>query len=115
MSPSKDSKIAKRQSARSSAVDLGEKPPKIPPFVSLHGGLPCFIRLPKPGKRCDLTGLSRSSLNDLILGPNPPVRSVVVARNGASRGIRLIPAMELINFLSDLMEQQSTGKGVSDE
>jgi len=72
--------------------------------------LPNFVRLPKTGKRCPWTGLTRSSLNDLILGPHAPVKSVVVARRGASRGIRLVHLGSLLGYLNDLMDQQTAGR-----
>jgi len=56
---------------------------------------PEWIRLPAPRGRCPFTGLSRSTLNELTIpGPandgKPPVRSVVLRKRGALRGIRLI-------------------------
>lgn len=68
---------------------------------------PEFIRLPKPGERCPLTGLTRGSLNDLILGSNPPVKSLVLKQDGASRGIRLIHRQSLIDWLYQLMGEQN--------
>lgn len=65
---------------------------------------PEFIRLPKPGKRCPFTGLTRSGLNNLILpcalnGHRPPVRSVCLRQRGAVRGTRLICYDSLISYL----------------
>lgn len=68
---------------------------------------PEFIRLPKPGERCPLTGLTRGSLNDLILGSNPPVKSLVLKQDGASRGIRLIHRQSLIDWLYQVMGEQN--------
>ena len=51
---------------------------------------PEFTRLPKAGTRCRLCGLSRATLNELILGARPKVRSVVLRKAGHIRGIRLI-------------------------
>jgi len=61
----------------------------------LLGGAPEFLRLPKPGTTCPFSGLSRSSLNELILpcaanNWKPPVRSFPLRKRGAQRGIRLI-------------------------
>lgn len=67
---------------------------------------PEFIRLPKSGERCPYTGMSRASLNELILGPGAPVHSVVLRREGASRGIRLIHLESLLNYLHQQMEEQ---------
>jgi hypothetical protein len=64
--------------------------------------LPEFVRLPKPGSRCHWTGLSRSALCELILPSRAPVRSVVLKRRGAKRGIRLIHLPSLIAYLHTL-------------
>lgn len=68
---------------------------------------PEFIRLPNPGQRCELTGLTRSSLNELVLPTErnaykPPVRSVSLRRRGSRRGIRLIVAQSLLDYLYSL-------------
>lgn len=46
-----------------------------------------------------MSGLSRSTLNALVLGPNPPVESVCLRRRGAAKGIRLIVAQSLRDYL----------------
>lgn len=61
--------------------------------------LPEFVRLPKAGSRCHWTGLSRSALCELILPARAPVKSVVLKRRGAKRGIRLIHLPSLIAYL----------------
>lgn len=68
---------------------------------------PEWLRLPAPGARCRFTGLSRSTLNELtIAGPAndglPPVKSVVLRKRGALRGIRLISYDSLMRYLADL-------------
>lgn len=68
---------------------------------------PEWLRLPAPGNRCPYTGLSRSTLNELtIAGPAnsgvPPVKSVVLRKRGAMRGIRLINYDSLMNYLAGL-------------
>jgi hypothetical protein len=68
---------------------------------------PEWLRLPAPGTRCRFTGLSRSTLNELtIAGPandgRPPVKSVVLRKRGALRGIRLISYDSLMSFLATL-------------
>ena len=65
---------------------------------------PEFIRLPKAGQRCPLTGLSRSAMNELVLasegnGFKPPVRSVSLRKPGNVRGIRLIVTKNLLSYL----------------
>ena len=68
---------------------------------------PEWIRLPKTGSRCQFTGLSRASLNELILPPNVRVESVVLRQVGATRGIRLIRLSSLLRFLdAEQMRQQ---------
>jgi hypothetical protein len=66
---------------------------------------PKWLRLPAPGARCRFTGLSRSTLNELTMaGPVndgvPPVKSVVLRKRGALRGIRLISYDSLMSYLS---------------
>ena len=66
---------------------------------------PEFIRLPKPGTLCPITGLSRSYLNALILpstvnGHRPPVRSICLRQRGAKTGVRLIDCASLLAFLN---------------
>ena len=68
---------------------------------------PEWLRLPAPGNRCRFTGLSRSTLNELtISGPandgRPPVKSVVLRKRGALRGIRLINFDSLMQYLAEL-------------
>lgn len=66
-----------------------------------------FLRLPRPGARCPFTGLSRSTLNELVLptgsnGFKPPVKSIVLRKPGALRGIRLILVESLVGYLKSL-------------
>ncbi len=68
---------------------------------------PEWLRLPAPGARCRFTGLSRSTLNELTIpGPTndglPPVKSVVLRKRGALRGIRLISYDSLMQYLAKL-------------
>lgn len=73
---------------------------------------PEFVRLPKAGLRCPFTGLSRSALNELILPsaeqPNPPVRSVLMKKRGAIRGIRLIDYDSLMAYIRSFDESGDT-------
>lgn len=78
---------------------------KVPIEQALDGAPPSwreFLRLPKVGARCPVTGLSRATLNELILGTNPPVRSVVLRKRGTTRGIRLIDVQSLLAHLHGL-------------
>jgi hypothetical protein len=68
---------------------------------------PEWLRLPAPRGRCPFTGLSRSTLNELTIpgsanGGNPPVKSVVLRKRGALRGIRLISYDSLMSYLATL-------------
>jgi hypothetical protein len=74
-------------------------PVAVPQPARQQGVRPEFLRLPTPGKRCPITGLSRSALNELILGPRPPVASVCLRKRGAMRGIRLIVTESLLAYL----------------
>jgi len=73
---------------------------------------PEWIRLPAPGSRCRHTGLSRSTLNELTIPGvandwKPPVKSVVLRKRGAVRGIRLISYDALMNYLNELSEESA--------
>jgi len=78
-----------------------------PTAVPAETTKPEWLRLPAPGARCGFTGFSRSTLNELTIpGPakdgSPPVRSVVLRRRGALRGIRLISYDSLMRYLAEL-------------
>jgi hypothetical protein len=77
------------------------------PAASLESVKPEWLRLPAPGARCRFTGLSRSTLYELtVAGPTnegtPPVKSVVLRKRGALRGIRLISYDSLMAHLENL-------------
>jgi hypothetical protein len=68
---------------------------------------PEWLRLPAPGTRCRFTGLSRGTLNELTLpcpanDHKPPVKSVVIRKRGAVRGIRLVSYDSLMHYLAEL-------------
>lgn len=72
-------------------------------------GDPAFIRLPAPGTRDSWTGLSRGTLCELVVACaandfKPPVRSVVLKKKGAVRGIRLIDLPSLLAHLNRLAD-----------
>lgn len=85
------------------------------PQVSYPGepDLAEWIRLPAPGKRCVRSGLTRGTYNDLIFSTPPKIKSVVVKKPGASRGIRLLYWPSVRTYLLGLMEAQ-TGEEDSD-
>jgi len=68
---------------------------------------PEWLRLPAPKKRCPVTGLSRTTLYEIAVpGPandnRPPVKSIVIKKRGATRGIRLVSYDSLMNYLASL-------------
>ena len=70
---------------------------------------PTWIRLPKPGGRCRYSSLSRTSLNQLLIPGaanhgKPPVKSCIIKKPGAIRGIRLISYPSLMTFLDSQQE-----------
>jgi hypothetical protein len=79
---------------------------------------PVWIRLPKVGSACPFTGLSRSTLNSLILptaenNHRPPVKSICLRRKHAQRGCRLISFESLTNYLASLQPENDGEKEVS--
>jgi hypothetical protein len=65
---------------------------------------PKYIRLPRAGTRCAVTGLTRTALNELILptaanGYRAIVRSYSLKRPGQIRGIRLISLPDLVRHI----------------
>ena len=75
-----------------------------------------WLRLPPPGTKLPGYGLHRGTLNELILpceenGYKPPVRSLVIRKRGAARGIRLVHRPSLDAFLSRLADEQTQEAG----
>ena len=73
---------------------------------SKQGAQPEFIRLPKQRMHCPYTGLSRTTLNELILpmkcnSYKPPVKSISFKHNGNKRGIRLINFSSLLDHIKN--------------
>ena len=71
-----------------------------------------WLRLPQPGAKLSGYGVTRGTLNELILPSEendfkPPVRSIVIKKRGAVRGIRLIHRPSLDAYLSKLADQQA--------
>lgn len=65
-----------------------------------------WLRLPRPGSRCPVSGLSRSTLAELVRPcPRndyaPPVESRLLKRKGAARGVLLINRASLLSFIND--------------
>ena len=73
-----------------------------------------WVRLPAPGGRCEWSGLSRTSINALILPSRenkfrPPVLSASLRKPGQRKAARLI---NLASLLSYLREQTTNASGV---
>lgn len=66
-----------------------------------------WIRMPREKERCTHTGLSRSSLYYLITQSKGQIKSVVIKRPGALRGIRLVHLQSLKGYLKRLAETQA--------
>lgn len=83
-----------------------------PQVTHLEAGHPvynptCWVRLPRPKQRCPITGLSRSTLVELVRSNprndyRPPIESRVLKRKGASRGIVLINRQSLLSYIEGL-------------
>ena len=61
---------------------------------------PEFVRLPKAGSRCPLTGLSRTSLVELV--EEGAVKAVKLRKRGSLRGITLLVRESLLGYLHGL-------------
>lgn len=85
---------------------LTTEPIEVPPVNQT--ATPIWIRLPKSGKSCPFTGLSRSTLNNLILGKNPQVKSVSLRQHHAIRGCRIILLQSLLEFIEGMAKAQSS-------
>ncbi len=71
-----------------------------------------WVRLPKPRERCPLTGLSRTSLVEVIQARDPKTGEYLVVqytkkRHGKQRGIRMIHRASLLNHLQRQAEKES--------
>ena len=83
----------------------------------LERGQPVFdsnawLRLPRPGARCPVSGLSRTTLAELVRpcarnGYRPPVEARLLKRRDARRGVLLISRASLLGFLSELPPPES--------
>jgi hypothetical protein len=66
-----------------------------------------WLRLPRPGERCPISGLSRSGLVELVRpcernGFRPPVEARHLRRKGTQRGVVLVSAASLRDYLATL-------------
>lgn len=77
----------------------------------LERGRPVFdqsvwLRLPRPGDRCPISGLSRSTLAELVRpcernDYKPPVEARLLKRRGTARGVLLVSKQSLLEFISE--------------
>jgi hypothetical protein len=79
-----------------------------------------WLRLPRPGDRCPVSSLSRSTLVELIKpcernGGNPPVEARHLKREGTSRGIVLINRASLLAYIDALPPVPAADSGEEDE
>lgn len=83
----------------------------------LEAGKPVFdtaswLRLPRPGSRCSVSNLSRSTLAELVRpcprnGYAPPVEARLLKRRDARRGVLLISRESLLGYLNELPPPES--------
>jgi len=71
-----------------------------------------WIRLPKDQEKCPYTGLSRSTLNEILTETDPLtgeklVKSLVKIKPGAKRGIKLINLESVLDYLEKEAKRQS--------
>ena len=86
----------------------------------LERGQPVFdhatwLRLPRPGDRCPVSGLSRSTLVELVRPCDrndfqPPVEARHLKRRGNNRGVLLISRESLLRFLDGLPSPAQSAK-----
>lgn len=67
-----------------------------------------FMRLPAPGKRCAVCGLSRTSLNEAEARGD--IVAITVRKPGARRGIKLIRTASLLAWLNRLEAEQKASR-----
>lgn len=68
---------------------------------------PEFIRLPKPGTNCPITGLSRTSMYNLTVpcpanGYKPDVPAKCLRKRGNQRGTWYVPFEALVAYMNGL-------------
>jgi hypothetical protein len=71
---------------------------------------PEFIRLPKSGRLCPFTGLSRSKMNELVLPSpfnnfKPQVKSISLRNRGQVKAVRLIVYDSLTTYLRSFLQE----------
>lgn len=89
-----------KEAARASEYTFA--PPAVAAASATTQREPDFIRLPKHGQRCPLTGLSRAYLYDLV--KSRTVRGQILRKKNALRGVVLIEWASLKAYLQDAMQ-----------
>ncbi len=74
-------------------------------FQPVDTPAPEWVRLPKPRTRCKISGLSRTTLVELI--DRREIRSITLRQPGATRGIRLFFLPSLHAYLQRLDSEQN--------
>ena len=64
-----------------------------------------WLRLPPPRRRCQLTGLSRTTLNELV--DRGVIKAVTVRQPDAQRGVKLLNRRSLLAYLETLDREQN--------
>jgi hypothetical protein len=84
--------------------------PLLPPPVQNSGIVAEaeFIRLPRPKSRCPITGLSRTTLAELVDGG--AVRAAKLRKRGSQRAITLIDRQSLLAYLRSQISETSRRK-----
>lgn len=67
---------------------------------------PEFIRLPKPGEKCPVTSLPRTTLIELLEEAGDRIKVRYLRKPGATTGIKLIPRQQLIDYINSLPTPQ---------
>jgi len=93
-------KKVKTQTTERGGHEFAAQPIVVPPTGYAPQGVPEFCRLPRPKTRCAITGLSRTSLVELIDAGK--VRAVRLRKKGAARGITLVNRQSLLDYLHGL-------------
>ena len=70
-----------------------------------------FTRIPKPGEACKVTGLSRSSIINILTTGR--VRTHSIQLPGRSRGARLIDVQSLLDFIRHCPASPVTRKHIT--
>lgn len=102
--------VTTRKDRHRESKTIPETTPLVSGVNNMPDPAPAFVRLPKAGVRCPWTGLSRGTLNKLILGPNARVKSVLLSQPGAARGVRIVHFQSLLDYLNGQMEEQAAAR-----